>query len=107
MQGSGKTLAFGLPILQLLDAAAPAAGADAVTTEVLPSEGDPVNGEGQQAAAGIGQTPLRALVLEPTRELAMQVSLSACTRLHRAFLAFTSSSDLRAKTCSKGLKNTG
>ena len=85
VQGSGKTLAFGLPILQLLDAAAPAAGADAVTTEALPTEGDPVKGEGQQTAAGLGQKPLRALILEPTRELAMQVSLSACLRLHCAF----------------------
>lgn len=51
MQGSGKTLAFGLPILQRL--------------MLIKSESQ----EGQQ-------TSLKALILTPTRELALQVITS-------------------------------
>ena len=62
MQGSGKTLAFGLPILQLLHSEAHANdAADAGHSEA--------GGQSQQR----GRTPLRALILEPTRELALQV----------------------------------
>lgn len=55
--GSGKTLSYGLPVLQAL-----LEGADAATP---PGGGGP--------AAGAPQ-PLRALVVVPTRELALQVA---------------------------------
>ncbi|EMD35512.1 hypothetical protein CERSUDRAFT_139322 [Gelatoporia subvermispora B] len=56
--GSGKTLAYGLPILQLLLTEASVSG----------TSGRP------------GRRPVRALILAPTRELALQVSthLNAC-----------------------------
>ncbi len=65
LQGSGKTLAFGLPILQALmeerrageSAASLAAGDD-----------------------GEGTRRLRGLVLAPTRELAIQVGRIVCTQ---------------------------
>lgn len=61
-QGSGKTLAFGLPIIQQLLA-----------------EG---SGEGEhQARTRMPPSPLRALILLPTRELALQVTISAGMRL--------------------------
>ena len=63
MQGSGKTLAFGLPILQLLHSEAPAGDAAA----------DAGHAEAGCQSQQTGRTPLRALILEPTRELAMQV----------------------------------
>ena len=53
LQGSGKTLAFGLPIMQLLMA------------------------ERQAGVARHGPKDLKALVLAPTRELALQVGLTA------------------------------
>ena len=53
LQGSGKTLAFGLPIMQLLMA------------------------ERQAGVARRGPKDLKALVLAPTRELALQVGLAA------------------------------
>jgi ATP-dependent RNA helicase RhlE len=52
--GTGKTAAFALPILQLLHAQKP---------------------EGQAPASG-GRRPVRALILTPTRELALQISES-------------------------------
>lgn len=61
--GSGKTLAFGLPILQAL--LAERAG------------GDEQAGGRVSDRQGRGGGPLRALVVAPTRELAMQV----CTHL--------------------------
>jgi ATP-dependent RNA helicase DDX24/MAK5 len=69
LQGSGKTLAFGLPILQLLmqeQQAAAAAAAAAAGPDAPPPP----------------PSPLRALVLAPTRELALQVTdhLSAVGR---------------------------
>lgn len=60
--GSGKTLAFGLPIMQRL---------------VTEADGEAGAGLGERKIPG---SPLRALVLTPTRELAMQVG----TRLRRA-----------------------
>ena len=72
-QGSGKTLAFGLPILQLLHGEAPAAGAGALSAGSKQTEADPEVAEGQNTSTKPGHTPLRALILEPTRELAMQV----------------------------------
>lgn len=86
MQGSGKTLAFGLPILQLLlvereqrlsvqgaakDNAAGDSGA-AATAEADMQEGA-AEGGGKRNCKGGDRGPLRALVLAPTRELAMQV----------------------------------
>eukprot|EP00887_Chlorella_sp_A99_P006649 scaffold3.g6649.t1 len=83
--GSGKTLAFGLPILELLlrerqqrgaQAAEPrgrrAGGAGAVGAEGGAGAGADGGAEGQQGRLGSGG-PLRALVLAPTRELALQV----------------------------------
>ena len=56
LQGSGKTLAFGLPIIQrLLAEGAGQGGGHAPRTATPPS-------------------PLRGLILLPTRELALQVT---------------------------------
>lgn len=60
MQGSGKTLAFGLPILQRL--------------MLMKSE----SLEGTK-------TKLKALILTPTRELALQVSTSLASDPNRGF----------------------
>ena len=92
MQGSGKTLAFGLPTLQLLlndqaaqadhsqpEAAKPEAEAHQSISpngEAEDMEGIEVGADGGpkgQGKRGIGGK-LRALILAPTRELAMQVS---------------------------------
>ena len=62
MQGSGKTLAFGLPILQLLHSEALADDA-----------ADVGHAEAGCQSQQNRRTPLRALILEPTRELAMKV----------------------------------
>ena len=83
-QGSGKTLAFGLPIIQLLleeqsraDDSSGAAPEDA-------GGGDPPGmadaGTGQAEGVPVGARkrmggPLRALIVAPTRELAMQARL--------------------------------
>ena len=85
VQGSGKTLAFGLPILQLLldeQAAEATDSAVALKDVSVPADGgaedvDGMNGgtEGgpsQQGRKGGSGGRLRALVLAPTRELAMQ-----------------------------------
>lgn len=82
LQGSGKTLAFGLAIIQLLleeqgraddgtDTAPGAAGDDGDTADAgaAQTEGVPVG-----ARKRLGG-PLRALIVAPTRELAMQVQL--------------------------------
>lgn len=62
MQGSGKTLAFGLPIIQTLLAEKQQTAAAAADT----------NSNTLQKKAS--SSPLRALILAPTRELALQVS---------------------------------
>lgn len=55
--GSGKTLAFGLPILQrLLD------------------EQEKIVQKSKNSGKGVG-SPLRALIITPTRELALQVAV--------------------------------
>lgn len=55
--GSGKTLAFGLPILQrLLD------------------EQEKIVQKSKKSGKGVG-SPLRALIITPTRELALQVAV--------------------------------
>ena len=61
--GTGKTAAFVLPILQLLNASRPA-------VRYLPA------GKGRRGATGL---PIRCLVLTPTRELALQVEESVRT----------------------------
>ena len=61
--GTGKTAAFVLPILQLLDANRPA-------VRYLPG------GRGKRGATGL---PIRCLVLTPTRELALQIEESVRT----------------------------
>ena len=74
LQGSGKTLAFGLPILQLLHSEALAAGSGALSADPGQTGAEP-DAEAEQpqgASEKLGQCPLRALILEPTRELAMQ-----------------------------------
>lgn len=76
--GSGKTLAFGLPIMQLLlqeraaEGAAGAAGSAAGSQE----EGAAAGGAAAAGEAGMAArqpSKLRALILAPTRELALQV----------------------------------
>ena len=62
--GTGKTAAFVLPILQLLDASRPA-----------PRQQSP----GQLRARGATGLPIRCLVLTPTRELALQIEESVRT----------------------------
>ncbi len=109
MQGSGKTLAFGLPILQLLlaergegDAAADmhaqAGEANEAASGARDGEaaGVPLAGVGKRARRG---GPLRALIMAPTRELAMQVQPCTCwgcicckTWVHHATLEFYLSS---------------
>jgi DEAD/DEAH box helicase len=72
-QGSGKTLAFGLPIIQqLLAEGSGEAGGHAPRTATPPS-------------------PLRGLILLPTRELALQVSCGffPCTCESTETLPFT------------------
>ena len=76
MQGSGKTLAFGLPILQLLHSEAPAVEDEAGITEAETTAAEAMaHINGQRAGPEAAHRPLRALILEPTRELAMQVGL--------------------------------
>ena len=76
MQGSGKTLAFAIPIVQsLLHERArllrdSAAEGDA---EAAFDFGDPQNAASMAALTRSDSGPLRALVLCPTRELALQV----------------------------------
>jgi ATP-dependent RNA helicase RhlE len=62
--GTGKTAAFVLPILQLLNADRPAPGHP------------PVGNGRPRAATGL---PIRCLILTPTRELALQIDESVRT----------------------------
>ena len=82
MQGSGKTLAFGLPILQALLAEKDAMGragslglrkdaAIEVTTDHMESTVE--TDKGCVPTTELGEQRLRALILVPTRELAIQV----------------------------------
>lgn len=66
--GSGKTLAFGLPILQVLLEERERTDADKLlaSASALSSEQEP-----EEKGTGVGK--LRALILTPTRELALQV----------------------------------
>lgn len=76
VQGSGKTLAFGLPILQVLHSEAPAVEADAGIMEAGTTAAEAMaHITGQRSGPEAARRPLRALILEPTRELAMQVGL--------------------------------
>lgn len=85
MQGSGKTLAFAIPILQALmherasalrEAAMAAAG-----DGIVPDPSDSSNAEAMMKMTTPAAGPLRALILCPTRELAMQVNFNGCTAL--------------------------
>ena len=82
MQGSGKTLAFGLPILQALLAEKDAmgrAGSGGVqkdaACEVAANHMDNTLEKDKACVASqeLGEQRLRALILVPTRELAIQV----------------------------------
>ena len=66
MQGSGKTLAFALPILQVImqQRAVSFAAADHSLTGDRPAAPAPAHDK---------SGPLQALILAPTRELALQV----------------------------------
>ncbi|KAK9864148.1 hypothetical protein WJX84_001573 [Apatococcus fuscideae] len=66
--GSGKTLAFGLPILQLI-----MQQRGGGTAEAVPLLGGDACAEAPPAPAHHKSGPLRALILAPTRELALQV----------------------------------
>lgn len=79
--GSGKTLAFGLPVLSEIltrrDAAAAAAAAEAAAAAAEPESGAGDVGDVVGAKEGRdegSQDGLQALVLCPTRELALQVA---------------------------------
>jgi superfamily II DNA/RNA helicase len=78
LQGSGKTLAFGLPILNFLvaearDVAATTAAADANADVDANVDAHAVQSS-QKGKLSKQRSKLRALVLCPTRELAMQVA---------------------------------
>lgn len=70
LQGSGKTLAFGLPILQVV--LQQQADHPAVAATPAGVVGAAAASTGARHASG----PLQALILAPTRELALQVNLS-------------------------------
>lgn len=70
MQGSGKTLAFGLPILQVI--LQHQADQSVVADTSADTNGAAAAPEGGRRKPG----PLQALILAPTRELALQVGLA-------------------------------
>ena len=83
--GSGKTLAFGLPVLSEIltrqdAAAAAAADSEAKSTATAAAagggggDGEGEAGKGQEDGAAGEGLGLQALVLCPTRELALQVA---------------------------------
>lgn len=94
MQGSGKTLAFGLPILQLLHSEAPALEAEAGITAAGTTAAEAMaHINGQRSGPEAAHRPLRALILEPTRELAMQVGLLPSSLLLHAARTSNSASE--------------
>ena len=86
LQGSGKTLAFAIPIIQALlheRARLLRDGAADGGVEAAFNFGDPQNAASMAALTTSDSGPLRALVLCPTRELALQVRLPKL-QLHRS-----------------------
>ena len=85
LQGSGKTLAFAIPIVQSLlhERARLLRGSASDASEGIAKAafdfGDPQDTAAMAALTSGDSGPLRALVLCPTRELALQVSV---LRLH-------------------------
>ncbi|MFT5731580.1 MAG: ATP-dependent RNA helicase RhlE [Planctomycetota bacterium] len=76
--GTGKTAAFALPLLQRLvtheaSHAAAESAAESSAGEPAETEGDAASEPGARPAAGDPPSFIRALVLAPTRELAIQI----------------------------------
>ena len=100
--GSGKTLSYGLPILQRLleerDDGGTGEGGDDMADEIHDEDGGEEDGEAE-AEGGSRDRPrrrvLRALILTPTRELAMQVASELTRVCHGGDVSSSSSSRTR------------